>query len=71
MAVNPGGDPNQLGALRMLAGSATGCNVTVMWSTGLSLRCWMERMIRDQLKGTMHFDWHADGLACEIVLPLQ
>jgi two-component sensor histidine kinase len=31
----------------------------------------MERMIRDQLKGTMHFDWHADGLACEIVLPLQ
>jgi PAS domain S-box-containing protein len=31
----------------------------------------IERMIRDQLKGTMHFDWHADGLACEIVLPLQ
>jgi len=30
----------------------------------------MERMIRDQLKGTMDFDWHADGLACEIVLPL-
>ena len=29
----------------------------------------MERMIRDQLKGTMHFDWHSDGLACEIALP--
>ena len=29
----------------------------------------METMIRGQLKGEMHFDWSADGLACEIVLP--
>ena len=29
----------------------------------------MERMIRDQLKGKMHFDWHTDGLVCEIALP--
>jgi two-component sensor histidine kinase len=31
----------------------------------------MERMIRHQLKGTVEFDWHAEGLACEIVLPRQ
>jgi two-component sensor histidine kinase len=29
----------------------------------------MERMIREQLKGKMHFDWHTDGLVCEIALP--
>jgi PAS domain S-box-containing protein len=29
----------------------------------------MERMIRDQLKGEMRFDWRAEGLACEITLP--
>ena len=29
----------------------------------------MERMIRKQLKGKMQFDWRADGLVCEIVLP--
>jgi PAS domain S-box-containing protein len=29
----------------------------------------MERMIRQQLKGTMHFDWRAEGLSCEITLP--
>jgi PAS domain S-box-containing protein len=29
----------------------------------------MERMIREQLKGKMHFDWRADGLVCEIVIP--
>ncbi len=29
----------------------------------------MERMIQDQLKGKMHFDWHASGLVCEIALP--
>ena len=29
----------------------------------------MESMIRDQLKGEMRFDWRAEGLACEIVLP--
>jgi PAS domain S-box-containing protein len=29
----------------------------------------MERIIRDQLKGKMHFDWHADGLMCEIAIP--
>jgi hypothetical protein len=28
----------------------------------------MERMIRDQLKGEMRFDWRAEGLACELVL---
>jgi hypothetical protein len=27
----------------------------------------IERMIREQLKGEMHLDWHAEGLACEIV----
>jgi len=29
----------------------------------------MERMIREQLKGKMQFEWRADGLVCEIVLP--
>jgi two-component sensor histidine kinase len=29
----------------------------------------MEGMIRGQLKGEMRFDWRAEGLACEIVLP--
>jgi PAS domain S-box-containing protein len=28
----------------------------------------IERMIREQLKGEMHLDWHAEGLVCEIVL---
>ena len=30
----------------------------------------IERMIREQLKGEMHPDWRADGLACEIVLQM-
>jgi PAS domain S-box-containing protein len=30
----------------------------------------IQRMIREQLKGEMHLDWRAEGLACEIVLPL-
>jgi two-component sensor histidine kinase len=30
----------------------------------------MDSMIRGQLKGDMHFDWRAEGLACEIVLPV-
>ncbi len=30
----------------------------------------MERMIREQLKGKMQFDWRAEGLVCEIVLPV-
>jgi two-component system, chemotaxis family, CheB/CheR fusion protein len=30
----------------------------------------VERMIRDQLKGTAHFDWRKDGLACEITIPV-
>jgi PAS domain S-box-containing protein len=29
----------------------------------------MERMIRGQLNGEVRFDWHAEGLACEINLP--
>jgi PAS domain S-box-containing protein len=29
----------------------------------------MERMIREQLKGKMQFEWRADGLVCEILLP--
>jgi PAS domain S-box-containing protein len=29
----------------------------------------MEGMIRGQLKGEMRFNWRAEGLACEIVLP--
>ncbi len=37
MGVNPGGDPNQLGALRMLAGSTTGYTVTVMMEHGFKL----------------------------------
>jgi len=47
-----------------------GPRVTAPTRKGFGTRV-MERMIRDQLKGTMDFDWHADGLACEIVLPLQ
>jgi PAS domain S-box-containing protein len=30
----------------------------------------MERMIRDQHKGDLRLDWRAEGLACEIILPL-
>jgi two-component sensor histidine kinase len=30
----------------------------------------MERMIRDQHKGELRLDWLAEGLACEIILPL-
>ncbi len=30
----------------------------------------MEAMIRDQLKGEVRFDWRAEGLACEIVIPM-
>jgi hypothetical protein len=30
----------------------------------------IDSMIRGQLKGNMHFDWRAEGLACEIVLPM-
>jgi two-component sensor histidine kinase len=28
----------------------------------------MENMVRAQLKGELHFDWHPEGLACEIVV---
>jgi len=27
-------------------------------------------MIRDQLKGKLSLDWRAEGLACEIILPV-
>jgi len=30
----------------------------------------MERMIRDQHKGDLRLDWRAEGLACEIILPV-
>jgi len=30
----------------------------------------MDSMIRGQLKGDMRFDWRAEGLSCEIVLPV-
>jgi two-component sensor histidine kinase len=30
----------------------------------------MERMVRDQHKGELRLDWRAEGLACEIILPL-
>jgi two-component system CheB/CheR fusion protein len=30
----------------------------------------MEAMVRGQLRGGMRFDWRAEGLACEIVLPV-
>jgi PAS domain S-box-containing protein len=30
----------------------------------------IQRMIREQLKGEMHLDWRAEGLACEIVLQI-
>jgi hypothetical protein len=29
----------------------------------------MESMIRGQLKGELRFDWRAEGLACEVVVP--
>jgi PAS domain S-box-containing protein len=29
----------------------------------------IDRMIRDQLKGAVHFDWRAEGLVCEIEIP--
>ena len=37
MAVSPGGDPDQLRALRMLGGSTTGYTVTVMMEHGFKL----------------------------------
>jgi len=30
----------------------------------------IERMMREQLKGEMSLDWRAEGLACEIILPV-
>jgi two-component sensor histidine kinase len=30
----------------------------------------MENMVRGQLQGELHFNWHPEGLACEIVLPM-
>jgi hypothetical protein len=30
----------------------------------------MKAMVRDQLKGTITFDWRAEGLACEIIVRL-
>lgn len=30
----------------------------------------MDSMIRGQLSGEMRFDWHAEGLMCEIVMPV-
>jgi hypothetical protein len=30
----------------------------------------MERMIRDQQNGDLCLDWSAEGLACEIILPV-
>ena len=30
----------------------------------------MERMIKDQHKGDLRLDWRAEGLACEIILPM-
>jgi two-component sensor histidine kinase len=30
----------------------------------------IERMIREQLKGDIHHDWRAEGLACEIVMKM-
>jgi two-component sensor histidine kinase len=30
----------------------------------------MEKMIKDQHKGDLRLDWRAEGLACEIMLPL-
>jgi two-component sensor histidine kinase len=30
----------------------------------------IERMTREQLKGEMHLDWRAKGLACEVVLKM-
>jgi two-component sensor histidine kinase len=29
----------------------------------------MENMVRGQFKGELKFDWHPEGLACDIVLP--
>jgi hypothetical protein len=29
----------------------------------------METLIRNQLKGKLHFDWNPEGVACEIMIP--
>jgi two-component sensor histidine kinase len=29
----------------------------------------IERAIRDQLDGAVHFDWRTEGLRCELVVP--
>jgi hypothetical protein len=30
----------------------------------------MTRMIRDQLGGEINFDWHPQGIICDIAMPL-
>jgi two-component sensor histidine kinase len=30
----------------------------------------MEQMVRDQHQGNLRLDWGAEGLACEIILPV-
>jgi two-component sensor histidine kinase len=46
-----------------------GSPVTPPNRTGFGTRV-MERMIRGQLNGDVRFDWRAEGLACEIAIPM-
>jgi two-component sensor histidine kinase len=46
-----------------------GAPVTPPTRQGFGTRM-IERMIRGQLKGEVHLDWRAEGLACEIAIPL-
>jgi two-component sensor histidine kinase len=45
-----------------------GPSVTPPTNRGFGTRV-MDGMIRRQLKGEMRFDWHAEGLTCEIAIP--
>ena len=46
-----------------------GSSVTPPSRQGFGTRL-MERMIRGQLKGDVNLDWRAEGLACEIAIPM-
>jgi PAS domain S-box-containing protein len=60
----------EIGGLVMRWAETGGPRVTAPTRNGFGTRV-MERLIRDQLKGSLHFDWRADGLVCEITAPLQ
>ena len=56
------------GALLLRWSETGGPHVAPSTRRGFGMRV-METMIRGQCNGDVHFDWRAEGLACEIILP--